>query len=101
MRQTRYQFSLRGKTVAAPLIDRKILICLTRVLAVDAFRAEAKEEDEGATRACHAVVQQERQRAGDRAADGGRREGKKKYIVSLPRCQKRDAYLLIGTLCSA
>lgn len=42
-RGARYQFSLRGKTVAAPLIDRKILICLTRELL-------GREEGGGGTR---------------------------------------------------
>lgn len=85
VRETRYQFSLRGKTVAAPLIDRKILICLTRAYTRAEFRAEAKKKTKGSG-GCHAVVQEERQRE----LAGRARKGKKIYrlVAGMPEARR-------------
>lgn len=87
-RGARYQFSLRGKTVAAPLIDRKILICLTRELLQLREEGGRKEtslklrltaawrsEDKGGWRA--------ERRVGEREEQTRERERKRKKIYRL------------------
>lgn len=92
-RGARYQFSLRGKTVAAPLIDRKILICLTRELLQ--LREEKGEKGDESEATANRSLTQRRQRwmasgtqdRGARGTNEREREKEKKNISS--RC--RDA----------
>jgi len=80
---TRYQSCLAATSVATPLIDpeRFSSVSLSWLLRL------TRETDAGRWRWW---------RWGRGRGGGG---GKKRRICSLPRCQKRDAYLLIGTLC--
>lgn len=91
-RGARYQFSLRGKTVAAPLIDRKILICLTRELLQ--LREEKGEKGDESEATANRSLTQRRQRwmasgtQGRGARGTNERERKRKKNIS-SRC--RDA----------
>lgn len=73
-RGARYQFSLRGKTVAAPLIDRKILICLTRELLGREEGGVERGKKETSLKLCLTAAWRSEDKGGRRAERRGVRE---------------------------